>query len=219
MVLSLSSQKLRQINPILLPVIKKEVKKPLDAKIIVPLRYSKWVANLVPVRKKNSEIRLCVDFRNLNWSSLKDNYPLQKMDHVLEKVVGDNKISMIDGFSGYNQIFVHEDDREKTAFTTPWGTFMYNKIPLGLMNVGETFHREMDITFIGERVKFVVIYLDNMTVFSNSKEEHLVHLRQTFEKCRKFGLSLNPKKTHFSMKEVKLLGHIISKDGIKVDPQ
>jgi hypothetical protein len=81
-------QKLRQINPILLPVVEREVKKLLDAKIIVPLRYSDWVANLVPVRKKSGEIRLCVDFRNLNKSSLKDNYPLPKMDHVLEKVVG-----------------------------------------------------------------------------------------------------------------------------------
>jgi hypothetical protein len=100
-------QKLRQINPILLPVIEKEVKKLMDAKIIVPLRYSEWVANLVPVRKKNGEIRLCVDFRNLNRSSLKDNYPLPKMDHILEKVVGANRMSMIDGFSGYNQIAVH----------------------------------------------------------------------------------------------------------------
>ena len=90
-------QKLRQINPILLPVIEKEVQKLLDAKIIVPLRYSDWVANLVPVRKKNREIRLCVDFRNLNKSSLKDNYPLPKMDHVLEKLVGENRMSMIDG--------------------------------------------------------------------------------------------------------------------------
>jgi hypothetical protein len=90
--------KLRQINPILLPVIEREVKKILDEKIIIPLRYSKWVANLVPARKKNDKIILCVDFRNLNQSSLKDNYPLQKMDHVLEEVVGDNKISMIYGF-------------------------------------------------------------------------------------------------------------------------
>ena len=79
-------QKLRQINPLLLPLIEKEVKKLLDAKIIVPLRYSDWVANLVSVRKKNGEIRLCVDFRNLNGASVKDNYPLPKMDHVLQKV-------------------------------------------------------------------------------------------------------------------------------------
>jgi hypothetical protein len=118
-------QKLRQINPILLHVIEREVKKLLDSKIIVPLRYSEWVANLVPVRKKNSEIKLCVDFRNLNRSSLKDDYPLPKMDHVLENVVEANIMSMINGFSGYNHIAIHEDDKEKTAFTTPWGTFMY----------------------------------------------------------------------------------------------
>jgi hypothetical protein len=75
-------QKLRKINPFLLPLIEREVKKLLDAKIIIPLRCSKWVANLVPIRKKNGEIRLCVDFRNLNRSSLKDNYLLPKMDHV-----------------------------------------------------------------------------------------------------------------------------------------
>jgi hypothetical protein len=210
-------QKLRQINPVLLPVIEREVKNLLDAKIIVPLRYSEWVANLVPVRKKNGEIRLCVDFRNLNRSSLKDNYPLPKMDHVLEKVVGANRMSMIDGFSGYNQIAVHEDDKEKTAFTTPWGTFMYDKMPFGLMNAGATFQREMDIAFVGERDKFVVIYLDDLTVFSNSDVEHLVHLKQMFEKCRKFGLSLNPKKSHFAMQEGKLLGHIVSREGIKID--
>ena len=76
-------QKLRQINPLLLPSIEKEIKKPLKAKIIVPLRYSEWVANIVPARKKNGEIRLCVDFRNLNRASLKYNYPLPKMDHIL----------------------------------------------------------------------------------------------------------------------------------------
>jgi hypothetical protein len=212
-------QKLRQINPILLPVIEREVKNLLDAKIIVPLRYSEWVANLVPVRKKNGEIRLCVDFRNLNRSSLKDNYPLPKMDHILEKVVGANRMSMIDGFSGYNQIAVHEDDKEKTTFTTPWGTFMYEKMPFGLMNAGATFQRAMDIAFVNERDKFVIIYLNDLTVFSNSDAEHLVHLKQTFKKCRKFGLSLNPKKSHFAMQEGKLLGHIVSREGIKIDPK
>lgn len=79
--------KLRQINPKLLSLIEKEIKKLFDAKIIVSLRFSKWVANLVPVRKKNGEIRLCIDFRNLNRVSLKDNYPLPKMDHILQRVV------------------------------------------------------------------------------------------------------------------------------------
>ena len=76
---------------------------------------------------------------------------------------------------------------------------MYDKMSFGLMNAGETFQREMDIAFVSERDKFVVIYLDDLTIFSNSDVEHLMHLRPTFEKCRKFGLSLNPKKSHFSM--------------------
>ena len=84
----------------------------------MPLRYSDWVENLVLVKKKNGEIRLYVDFRNLNRASLKDNYPLPKMDYILQKVVGLAKMSMMDGFSGYHQVVVHPKDEEKTAFTT-----------------------------------------------------------------------------------------------------
>jgi hypothetical protein len=211
-------QKLRQINPMLLPVMEKEVKKLLNAQIIVPLRYSEWVANLVPVRKKSGEIRLCVDFRNLNRSSKKDNYPLPKMEHILHRVTGASRISMIDGFSGYNQISVMPKDREKTTFTTPWDTFMYAKMPFGLMNAGATFQRAMDIAFIGEKDQFVVIYLDDITVFSRYDKEHHFHLRRVFSKCRRFGLSLNPKKSLFDMQEGKLLGHIVSAEGVKIDP-
>jgi hypothetical protein len=103
----------------LLPIIEKEMKRLLDSKMIVPLRYSKWVANLVPVKKKSGEIRLCVDFGNLNKRSLKDNYSLPKMDHILQRVVGEKNISMLDGYSGYNQISVIEEDKKKTTFTTP----------------------------------------------------------------------------------------------------
>jgi hypothetical protein len=99
-------KKLRKINPMLLPIMEREVKKLLVAQIIVPLRYSEWVANLVPVRKKNGEIRICVDFRNLNRRSKKDNYPFPNMEHILQRVIGTSRIYMIDGFSGYNQISV-----------------------------------------------------------------------------------------------------------------
>ena len=95
-------QKLRRINPLLLPLIEREVKKLFEEKIIVALRYSRWLVNVVPVRKKNGEIRICIYFRNLNKVSLKDNYPLPKMDHILQKVVGSQRMSMLDGFSGYN---------------------------------------------------------------------------------------------------------------------
>jgi hypothetical protein len=128
-------------------------------------------------------------------------------------------MSMIYGFSGYNQITMNEQDKEKTTFTTPWGTFMYEKMPFCLMNVGATFQRAINIAFIGERDRFVVIYLDDLTVFSKTDEEHLMHLKQTFEKCCRFGLYLNPKKSHFAMQEGKLLGHFVSRDGIKIDPK
>lgn len=203
----------------LLPTMEKEIKKLLDAKIIIPLRYSDWIANLVPVRKKNGEIKLCVDFRNLNKCSRKDNYPLPKMEHILQKVSGSSVMSFIDGFSGYNQIAVHPDDREKTTITTPWGTFMYEKMPFGLMNAGATFQRAMDIAFVGEKDKFVLIYLDDITIFSHSHEEHLHHLKKTFLKCRRYGISLNPKKSNFALKEGKLLGHIVSAEGVKIDPK
>jgi len=200
---------------LLLPSIEKEVKKLLDSKIIVPHRYSDWVANLVLVGKKNGEIRLCVDFRNLNRASLKDNYPLPKMDHILQKVKGYFRMSMLDGFSRYNQVAMNKKDKKKMAFTTPWGTFMYARIPFGLMNIGATVQRAMDIAFVGD--KFVIIYLDDITIFSKSDEEHLDHLKNTFDKCRRFGLSLNPKKSIFSLEEGKLLGHIVSRDGVKID--
>lgn len=90
------------MNPFLLPSIEKAFKKLFDAKIIIYLIFYKWLANLVPVRKKSGEIRLCVYFRNLNKVSLKDNYPLPKIDHILQKVVGSQRMSMLYVFSGYN---------------------------------------------------------------------------------------------------------------------
>ena len=94
---------------------------------------------------------------------------------------------------------------------------MYEKMPFGLINAGSTFQRAMDIAFAGERDKFFVIYLDDITVFSKNDEDHFQHLKQVFSKCRKFGLSLNPKKSYFAIEEGKLLGHLVSKKGICVD--
>jgi len=211
-------QKLRRINLVLLPLIEKEVKRMFEAGIIAPIRFSEWVSNLVPTRKKTGEIRLCVDLRNLNQVSLNDHYPLPKMDHILQRVVGSSRISLLDGFSGFNQILVHPDDQDKTAFTTPWGSFKYVKMPFGLKNSRATFQRAMDIAFAKEIHDFLVVYLDDLTPFSKSDQEHLKHLRQVFLTCRKYGISLNPKKSLFGLEEGKLLGQIISKDGIRIDP-
>ena len=95
---------------------------------------------------------------------------------------------------------------------------MYAKMPFGLMNVGTTFERAMDISFLGLNDKFILIYLDEIIVYSNSYEEHLQHLRRVFMKCGQFGISLNPKKSQFSLREEKLLGHIVSAEDVKIDP-
>lgn len=117
----------------------KEVNKMLKARIIYPIHHSTGVTNIVSMRKKNWEIQICVDFRNLNQASLKDNYALPNMDHILQTVFGSEMMSMLDSFSGYNQISVAENEQHKTTFITPWGTFAYNHMPFGLINVGATF--------------------------------------------------------------------------------
>ena len=116
------------------------------------------------------------------------------MDHILQRVVGSSRISLLDGFSGYNQILVQLEDQTKIEFTTPWDTFLYLKMPFGLMNVGATFERAMDISFAKDIHDFLVVYQDDIIFFSKSDNEHLDHLRRLFIKCRKFGISLNPKK-------------------------
>ena len=126
---------------------------------------------------------------------------------------------MLESFLGYNQIAVHPDDQEKTAFTTSWGTFMYAKMSFGLMNARVTFQRAIDIAFTEGKDKILVIYLDDITVFSKSDEEHVAHLMRVFKKGRRFGISLNPKKSNFTMKEGKFLKHIISEEGIRIDPK
>ena len=161
------------MHPKLEPLIQNEVKKLLDAKIIFRVRHSEWVANLVPVRKKSGEIKLCVDFRNLNHASDKYNYPVPPMEQILQMVLVFELFSLLDGFSGYNQVLVAEQDRLKTTFRTKWGTFSYRRMPFGLINVGATFQREMDIAFWGLIGHSVVFYLDDVTVFSKNIENHV----------------------------------------------
>ena len=128
-------------------------------------------------------------------------------------------MSMMDCFSGYNQVAVLPEDQKKTAFTTPWGTFMYARMPFRMINAGASFQRAMDIAFFWEQDKFVVVYLDDITMFSKDDTEHIEHLHRNFEKCRKYGLSLNPQKSLFALEEGNILGHIVTKYGVKIDPK
>jgi ribonuclease HI/transposase InsO family protein len=212
-------QKLRKMHPKLEPTVQKELNKLLSAKIIFPVRHTQWVSNLVPVRKKNGEIRLCVDFRNLNKASDKDNYPVPPMEQILQQVSGSERLSLLDGFSGYNQVLMSPPDQLKTTFRTPWGTYAYRKMPFGLINAGATFQRAMDIAFRGLINHSVVVYLDDVTVYSKNKDDHLAHLRAVLLRCRKYDISLNPKKSIFAVEQGKLLGFIVSSDGMIIDPE
>ena len=111
----------------------------LTTEIIAPTRHSTWCSNLVVVRKKNGSLRICIDLRNLNIACQKDNYHLPNMETLLQRVTESSMMSMLDGFLGYNQVVTQEEDRHKTTFTTPWGTFEYLRMPFGLLNVEATF--------------------------------------------------------------------------------
>ena len=134
-------------------------------------------------------------------------------------VLGSKLFSLLDGFSGYNQVLVAEEDTLKTTFRTKWGTFAYRRMPFGLINAGATFQRDMDIAFCGLIGRIIVVYLDDITIFSKKREEHAFHLKHIFKHCRKYGISLNPKKCVFAVTEGKLLGHMVSKKGISLDPE
>lgn len=132
-------KKQRPANPTFQPKLHEELMKLREGGIIKPIIYSTWVSNLVPIIKKNGDIRLCVDFRNLNISSLKDNYPIPNMEAMLQRVIGCELLSMMDGFSGYNQVKVNELEQYKIVFTTPWGTYVYIRMPFGITKIGVTF--------------------------------------------------------------------------------
>ena len=185
------------MHPKMEPLIQNEVKKFLDAKIIFRVRHSEWVAKLVPVMKKLGEIIWCVDFRNLNRDSDKYNYPVPPMEQILQMVSGTELFSLLDGFLGYNQVLVSEQDRMKTTLRTKWGTFSYSRIPFGLINVGATFQREMDINFWGLISHSVVVYLDDVTVFSKKREDHVFHLKKKNRSLYKVRHIFKSQENHF----------------------
>ena len=136
-----------------------------------------------------------------NLACQKDNYPLPNMETLLQRVIGSTMMSMLDGFSRYNQVVIKDEDRHKTTFTTPWGTFEYLRMPFGLTNARATFQRAMDYAFKELIAKIIEIYQDDLTVFSKERSNHIDHLRKVFERCREFGISLNPAKSVLGIDE------------------
>lgn len=187
--------------------------------MIYPIHYSTWIANIMHVWKKNREIRIYVDFQNLNQASLKDNYALPNIDHILQTIAGSKMMSMLDGFSGFSQIEVDPEDKFKTVFTTPWGTFTYNRIPFGLINARATFQRVMNSSFVDPQDRIIVIYLDDLIVFSKKREDHLRDLEKVLKRCGEHGISLNPKKSVFCITKGRFIGHIVFHECIRIDPE
>ncbi|KAA3460987.1 RNA-directed DNA polymerase (Reverse transcriptase), Ribonuclease H-like protein [Gossypium australe] len=211
-------QKLRRIRPDVLLKIKEEVSKQFDAGFLQVVKYSEWVANIVPVPKKDGKVRMCVDYRDLNKASPKDNFPLPHIDTLVDNTTGYSLFSFMDGFSGYNQIKMHPEDMEKTTFVTMWGTFCYKVMPFGLKNAGATYQRAMVTLFHDMMHKEIEVYVDDMIAKSRTEKEHVQVLRKLFLRLRKFQLKLNPTKCTFGARSGKLLGFVVSQKGIEVDP-
>ena len=144
--------------------ITQEVKKLPAAGFIKPIQHPKWLSNVVPVKKKNGQIRCCVDFCNLNKACLKDEFPLTNIDLVVDLAMGSSMFSFMDGYSGYNQICMAAKDAEKTAFRIPIGNFYYTVMPFGLKNVGATYQRTMTAIFHDMMHKKMENYVDDIVV-------------------------------------------------------
>uniref|UniRef100_A0A2N9HKP8 Uncharacterized protein n=1 Tax=Fagus sylvatica TaxID=28930 RepID=A0A2N9HKP8_FAGSY len=198
--------------------ITQEVKKLLAAGFIKPIQHPRWLSNIVPVKKKNRQIRCCVDFRNLNKACPKDEFPLPNMDLLIDSATGHAMFSFMDGFSGYNQIRMSTKDAEKTAFRTPIGNFYYTVMPFGLKNADATYQRIMTAMFHDMMHKEIEDYVDDIVVKSKKREDHLGILRKVFDRCRLYKLKMNPLKCAFRVSAGKFLGFLVHNREIDVDP-
>jgi hypothetical protein len=210
-------QRLRPIYPRKAAAINLEVEKLLKADFIYSVALIDWVSNLVPIDKKQGTIRVCVDYRDINKDCPKDNFTTPFVDQIVDDCAGSEIFSLMDGFFGYNQINIVLEDQHKIAFICPWGTFSYLKLPFGLKNAGATFQRAMSYAF--HDIKHIVQpYLDDLPSHSMHRVNHPTHLRAIFIRCRFYRIRLNPHKCVFCVESGCLLGFIISRQGIRVDP-
>ena len=170
----------------------------------------------MPVRKKNGQIIICVDFRDLNKACSNDNFPFSNFDMLIDTTANHEMFSFMDGFSGYNKIKMDPKDAEITVFKTPIGKFYYTVMPFGLKNAGAIYQRAMTVTFHDMIHDCVKNYVDDLVAKSKKRENHLKHLRKVFERCGKYELKMNPLKCAFGVTEGKFLGFSMNNEGIRV---
>ncbi|KAK4389868.1 Retrovirus-related Pol polyprotein from transposon.6 [Sesamum angolense] len=225
----------RRLNPTLKEVVMKEILKLLDAGIIFPISGSAWLSpvhvvpkkmgitvvknqsgELVPMRVQNGW-RMCIDFRRLNLATCKDHFPLPFIDQMLERLAGKAYFCFLDGFSGYYQIAIAQEDQEKTTFTCPFSTFAFRRMPFGLCNAPGTFQRGMMSIFSEYIRKCIEVFMDDFTVYGGSFDECLSHLAKVLRRCIETNLVLNFEKCHFMVDQGIVLRYVISSRGIEVD--
>lgn len=199
--------------------IMQEVSGMVDKGVIEPSN-SPWAANIVVVNKKDGTKRYCVDYRDLNKVTIKDSYPLPRIDDLLDKV-GKTKskyFTTLDLRSGYWQVKMAEESKEKTAFYTPNGLHQFTVMPFGLVSAPSIFQRIMNKA-LGDLIgKCCLDYIDDIIVFSATYPEHIQNLKEVFRRLHKAGLVIKLEKCRFFQKQVQYLGHIISEHGVAPDP-
>ncbi|XP_071916252.1 uncharacterized protein [Coffea arabica] len=211
-------QKKRHFAPERNEVVKEEVGKLLEAKIVKEIYYPTWLANPVLVKKEDRAWRMCVDFTDLNKTCPKDCYPLPRIDQLVDSTTGYEIFCFLDAFKGYHQIALDEEDQEKTVFITEYGTYCYTTMPFGLKNAGATYQRLVNKMFRNQIGRNMEVYVDDMLVKSRTQEQFISDLREIFNVLRSSRMRLNPKKCTFGIRSGKFLGYMISKDGVRANP-
>ncbi|KAJ9519372.1 hypothetical protein QJQ45_023170 [Haematococcus lacustris] len=197
--------------------VRKQVAELLAKGLIEPSS-SPYGAPILFVQKKDGTLRMCIDYRALNKLTVRDRYPLPRIDELFDKLAGKKVFSSLDLQAGYHQIRITEEDVPKTAFLTPVGQFQFKVLCFGLTNAPATFQRVMNTVFKPLINKSVLVYIDDILVMSNSPEEHLVHLREVLQLMREHKLYAKMSKCEFNQPKLVFLGHIVGGDGIAVDP-
>ena len=170
--------------------INEEVGKLLQEGAIKEVEYPEWLANVVLVKKANDKWQLCIDFTDINRACPKDSFPLPRIDLIVDATTGHEILILMDAFSGYNQISMDPDDKEKTSFVTGQGTYCYRVMPFGLKKAGATYQRLVNRMFQKQIGASMEVYIDDMLVKSTTAELHITHLSEAFQILREYNMKL-----------------------------